>query len=179
LLDSDGIAAVPPGTGEVLVTGPNVFAGYWQRPKETAEYMVNGWFRTGDLGRVDGDGWAYIIDRVKDVIISGGENIYPAEVEAVLAQLPQVAECAVVGVPDERWGEVGLAYIAARSDSPLDEATVRTHLETRLAKFKRPHYIRFVETLPRTATGKLMKAALRADFKDSATEPHAAASEPR
>ena len=179
LLDSDGIAAVPPGTGEVLVTGPNVFAGYWQRPKETAESMVNGWFRTGDLGRVDGDGWAYIIDRVKDVIISGGENIYPAEVEAVLAQLPQVAECAVVGVPDERWGEVGLAYIAARSDSPLDEATVRTHLETRLAKFKRPHYIRFVETLPRTATGKLMKAALRADFKESATESPVAASEPR
>ncbi|HEY0869829.1 MAG TPA: hypothetical protein VGD55_05500 [Acidothermaceae bacterium] len=132
--------------------------------------MVDGWFRTGDLGRVGDDGWAYIIDRVKDVIISGGENIYPAEVEAVLAQLPQVAECAVVGVPDEKWGEVGLAYIAARSDALLDEATVRVHLEKRLAKFKRPHYIRFVETLPRTATGKLMKAALRADFAQT-SEP--------
>jgi fatty-acyl-CoA synthase len=164
LLASDGVVTDPPGTGEVLVSGPNVFAGYWRRPHETADTMADGWFRTGDLGRVDDDGWAYIVDRVKDVIISGGENIYPAEVEAVLAQLPQVVECAVVGVPDDRWGEVGRAYIAARADVPLDEATVRLHLEERLAKFKHPHDIRFVDALPRTATGKLMKAALRSDF---------------
>ena len=165
LLGGDGVVTSAPGTGEVLVNGPNVFAGYWQRPHDTADAMIDGWFRSGDLGRVDDDGWAYIIDRVKDVIISGGENIYPAEVEAVLAQLPQVAECAVVGVPDERWGEVGLAYITTYPETPLDETTVRSHLEQRLAKFKRPHYIHFVEALPRTATGKLQKAKLRAAFE--------------
>jgi fatty-acyl-CoA synthase len=181
LLGIDGTVAGPPGTGELLVKGPNVFAGYWQRPQDTADTMIEGWFRTGDLGRVDDDGWAYIIDRVKDVIISGGENIYPAEVEAVLAQLTQVAECAVVSVPDERWGEVGLAYVATHADSPLDETTVRAHLEKRLAKYKVPHYIRFVDTLPRTATGKLLKAKLRADFTETpkTTATHTAASEPR
>jgi fatty-acyl-CoA synthase len=168
LLDGDGAVTNAPGTGEVLVKGPNVFAGYWQRPQDTADSMVDGWFRSGDLGRVDDDGWTYIIDRVKDVIISGGENIYPAEVEAVLAQLPQVADCAVVGVPDERWGEVGLAYITTHPETPLDETTVRSHLEQRLAKFKRPHYIRFVEGLPRTATGKLQKAKLRTAFEEAA-----------
>jgi fatty-acyl-CoA synthase len=164
LLGGDAIVTSAPGTGEVLVSGPNVFAGYWQRPHDTADSMIDGWFRSGDLGRVDDDGWAYIIDRVKDVIISGGENIYPAEVEAVLAQLPQVADCAVVGVPDERWGEVGLAYITTHPETPLDETTVRTHLDQRLAKFKRPQYIRFVDVLPRTATGKLQKAKLREAF---------------
>jgi fatty-acyl-CoA synthase len=164
LLRGDGVVASAPGDGEVLVSGPNVFRGYWQRPRDTADSMIDGWFRSGDLGRVDDDGWAYIIDRVKDVIISGGENIYPAEVEAVLAQLPQVADCAVVGVPDERWGEVGLAYITTHPETPLDETTVRTHLEQRLAKFKRPQYVRFVDVLPRTATGKLQKAKLREAF---------------
>jgi fatty-acyl-CoA synthase len=190
LLGSDGKVAAPPGTGELLVNGPNVFTGYWQRPTDTAETMIEGWFRTGDLGRVDDDGWAYIIDRVKDVIISGGENIYPAEVEAVLAQLPQIAECAVVGVPNDRWGEVGFAYIATHPETPLDETTVRAHLEKRLAKYKVPHYIRFVDSLPRTATGKLRKAKLRADFTETDTaadaadttadtDTHATASEPR
>jgi fatty-acyl-CoA synthase len=163
LLAPDGTRQSGPGTGELLVSGPNVFAGYWNRPADTASSFVDGrWFRSGDVVRIDPDGWAYVVDRVKDMIISGGENIYPAEVEAVINQLSEVEDCAVVAVPDERWGEVGLAVIVLRPGSVLDESELHRRLDGRLARFKIPRYVRFAAELPRTATGKVRRADLRA-----------------
>ena len=150
---------------ELLVRGPHLFRGYWQRPEETAAaFDLDGWFRTGDVVATDADGWTAVVGRVKDMIISGGENIYPAEVEAVIAQLPEVAEGAVVGVPDERWGEVGMACVVLRPGAALGEAEVRAHLQSRLARYKVPRDIRFVDHLPRTPSGKVRKAELRAAY---------------
>ena len=162
----DGQRTSGPGQGELLVRGPHVFAGYWQRPDETAEALSeDGWYRSGDVARVDDDGWAYIVDRVKDLIISGGENVYPAEVEAVITELPGVVEAAVVAVPDERWGEVGCAYVVLRTDAQLDEPSLRAHLEERLARYKVPRYLELRDELPRNATGKLLRAQLRDDAR--------------
>jgi fatty-acyl-CoA synthase len=146
---------------ELLVRGPHVFAGYWERPQETDAAFVEGWFRSGDVLRVADDGWADVVDRVKDVIISGGENVYPAEVEAVLVGLDDVADAAVVGVPDARWGEVGFAYVQPRAGAGPGEAQLRTHLEAHLARFKIPKYIELVDALPRNATGKVRRVELR------------------
>jgi len=146
---------------ELLVRGPNVFSGYWNRPKESRDAFVAGeWFRTGDVVRVDDDGWAHVVDRVKDLIISGGENVYPAEIEAVIAQVDEVESCAVVGVPDERWGEAGVAYVVTRAE--LGETALRKHLEANLARYKVPKHVVFVDTLPRNATGKIRRVELRA-----------------
>lgn len=151
-----------PGQGELLVRGPHVFTGYWDRPGDTAEAMsADGWLRTGDVVRVDEDGWAQVVDRVKDMIISGGENIYPAEVEAVIAELPGIDQVAVVAKPDERWGEVGHAFVVLAEGATLDEAALRQHLEGRLARYKIPQSFDFVDDLPRTATGKILRAPLR------------------
>jgi fatty-acyl-CoA synthase len=154
---------------ELLVHGPHVSPGYWQRPAETADAFHDGWFRSGDVARVNHDGWIDIIDRVKDMYISGGENVYPAEVEAALSELPGVAGCAVIGVPDPRWGETGCALVVPRPDATLDEATVLTHLATRIARYKLPAHIRFVADLPRTASGKVRKAELRALLSEEGT----------
>jgi fatty-acyl-CoA synthase len=157
---------------ELLVRGPHVFTGYWNRPAETAaSFAGDRWFRTGDVVRVDDDGWAHVVDRVKDLIISGGENVYPAEVEAVAVQLDAVDACAVVGVPDERWGEVGAAYVVARDGAAPDEAAFRAHLELHLARYKVPKYVRFVDALPRNATGKIRRVELR----EQAAETYGAA----
>ncbi|MGI5169076.1 acyl-CoA synthetase [Spirillospora sp. CA-253888] len=156
------VPAEPGEPAELLVRGPNVFAGYWGRPEDSAaSFVEGGWFRTGDLVRVDEAGWAQVADRVKDMIISGGENVYPAEVEAVVTALPQVADCAVVAVPDERWGEVGAAHVVLRPGAALTEAELRAHLEARLARYKIPKTVRFAADLPRTATGKIRRAELR------------------
>jgi fatty-acyl-CoA synthase len=154
---------------ELLVRGPHVSPGYWQRPAETADAFHDGWFRSGDVARVNQDGWIDIIDRVKDMYISGGENVYPAEVEAALAELPGVAGCAVIGVPDPRWGETGYALVVPRPDATLDEAAVLSHLATRIARYKLPAHIRFVTDLPRTASGKVRKAELRALLSEEGT----------
>src|SRR5690349_12251448 len=147
---------------ELAVRGPHVFAGYWNRPEETDAAFVDGdWFRTGDVLRVDDDGWAHVVDRVKDVYISGGENVYPAEVEAVAARLDAVANCAVVGVADARWGEVGAAYVQLRDGATLTEAELRAHLEAHLARYKVPRYLQFVAELPHDATGKIRRVELR------------------
>jgi fatty-acyl-CoA synthase len=159
----DGVAApVGPEPAELLVRGPHVFAGYWNRPEETAAAFVEGgWFRTGDVLRVAPDGWADVVDRVKDVIISGGENVYPAEVEAVLVQLDAVADAAVVGVPDARWGEVGAAYVQLREGAQAGEDELRAHLQAHLARFKIPKYLVRTDALPRNATGKVRRVELR------------------
>jgi len=163
-----------PGQGELLVRGPHVFTGYWDRPGDTAEAMsADGWLRTGDVVRVDEDGWAQVVDRVKDMIISGGENIYPAEVEAVIAELPGIDLVAVVAKPDERWGEVGHAFVVLADGATLDDAALRQHLEGRLARYKIPQSVEFVDDLPRTATGKILRAPLRERARTSPPKGHA------
>jgi fatty-acyl-CoA synthase len=147
--------------GEILVQGPNVMKGYWGRAEATHEAFADGWFRTGDAAVTDEDGFFYIVDRIKDVIISGGENVYPAEVEAVLYEHPAVAECAVIGVPDDTWGEVGKAVVVLRRDSRADVAELLGALAGRLAKYKIPKSVEFAEALPRSASGKVLKQQLR------------------
>jgi fatty-acyl-CoA synthase len=170
LEDAGGGRTSGPGQGELLVRGPHVFSGYWRRPEETAATRTDdGWYRSGDVVRIDDDGWAYVVDRVRDMIISGGENVYPAEVEAVIMQLPEVVAAAVVAVPDERWGEVGSAYVSLRPGARLDERALRDHLEQRLARYKIPRYVEFCDELPTNATGKVLRARLREQAR--ATHP--------
>src|SRR4051794_7717885 len=167
LLRDGGPVPVGGEPAELLVRGPNVFAGYWNRPEETVASFVDGrWFRTGDVVRVDADGCAHAVDRVKDMFISGGENVYPAEVEAVAVRLSEVANCAVVGVPDERWGEVGVGYVELRDGAALTEEQLRAHLEANLARYKVPKHFVFVGQLPRNATGKIRRIELRSRAAD-------------
>jgi fatty-acyl-CoA synthase len=154
----DGTETGPGEIGEVILSGPNVMAGYWNDESQTASVLRDGWYHSGDAGSVDEDGYLYIRDRYKDMIISGGENVYPAEVESVLLSLPGIDEAAVIGVPDPRWGEVGMAFLVGAPRVPEE---VREALRDRLAGFKIPHHIRFVEALPKTATGKIRKGDLR------------------
>jgi fatty-acyl-CoA synthase len=149
--------------GEIVVQGPNVMRGYWGQPEATAASLAEGsWFRSGDVAVVDEDGFFYVRDRIKDMIISGGENIYPAEVEAVLYQHPCVAECAVIGVPDEKWGEVGRAVIALKPGQETTEDQLLGFLQGKVAKYKIPKSVQFVDGLPRTGSGKVDKRTLRA-----------------
>jgi fatty-acyl-CoA synthase len=148
--------------GEVLVQGPNVTPGYTQQPDATrAAFAEGGWLRTGDLAQVDDEGYLYIVDRLKDMIISGGENIYPAEVEQALYTHPAVAECAVIGVPDARWGEVGRAVVILHDAHRVTEAELITHLDGRLARYKIPKSVVFADELPHNASGKLVKPDVR------------------
>jgi fatty-acyl-CoA synthase len=149
--------------GEMLIRGPNITPGYWNNPDATQSAFVDGWLKTGDACRCDEEGFIYIVDRWKDMYISGGENVYPAEVENVILQLPQILEAAVIGVPNERWGETGLAFIVVKPGEHLDEKPVLDHCLANLAKFKIPQSVVFVDQLPRTATGKVLKRQLRAD----------------
>jgi fatty-acyl-CoA synthase len=165
----DGTSAAPDEVGEVVVSGPNIMAGYWQEPERTAEVLIDGWYQTGDAGSLDTEGYLYIHDRYKDMIISGGENVYPAEVESALLELPGVLEAAVIGVPDGQWGEVGLAILVTSPDGPVSADVITTALRARLAGFKVPRHFRFAAALPKTATGKVRKADLRAEFRELGT----------
>jgi fatty-acyl-CoA synthase len=147
--------------GEVLVSGPNVTPGYWRDQAATQQAFTGEWLRTGDLATVDDEGYLRIVDRLKDMYISGGENVYPAEVEQALHAHPDVAECAVIGVPDAQWGEVGRAFVVLRPGAELDERGVIDHLEGRLARYKLPRSVLFVGELPHNASGKLLKSRLR------------------
>ena len=133
-------------------------------PEVTAKSIVDGWLHTGDVAMRDADGYYYIVDRLKDMFISGGENVYPAEVENVIYQLPQVAETAVIGVPDEKWGEVGRALVAVKAGQTLTEAEVIEHCRAHLGRYKVPRSVVFVPALPRNAAGKVVKGELRALF---------------
>jgi fatty-acyl-CoA synthase len=149
------------GVGEVWVRGPNVMRGYWNAPEATRAALVDGWYRTGDLARRDTDGFYWIVGRSQDVIISGGENIYPAELENVLADCAQIAESAVVGLADPKWGETACACIVRAPGATLDEAAVMALFEDRLARYKHPHRVLFMDSLPKTAMGKVQKFELR------------------
>ncbi|MEQ8496411.1 MAG: AMP-binding protein, partial [Gammaproteobacteria bacterium] len=150
-------------TGELQIRGPQVTPGYWRRPEANATSFVDGWLKTGDAAYVDDEGFYYIVDRWKDMFISGGENVYPAEIENVLYDLAGVAECAVIGVPDETWGEVGRAFVLAEPGATLSEKAVIDHCYANLAKYKVPRSVRFVDELPHNATGKLLKHQLPRD----------------
>jgi fatty-acyl-CoA synthase len=148
--------------GEILVRGPNVMRGYWNNAAATAAALsADGWFRTGDLARVDDEGYYWIMGRSTELIISGGENVYPAELESVLADCPQIAESAVLGVEDPKWGEAACAVVVRKPGTQLDEATVLALFEDRLARFKHPRRIVFVDQLPKNALGKVQKNELR------------------
>ncbi len=148
--------------GEIQIKGPNVIHGYWERPDATAaSYAEGGWFKSGDMGYTDEEGFVFIADRLKDMIISGGENIYPAEVEQAIAELDAVGSVAVIGVPDEKWGEVPRAVVLLRDGAQLSEDQLRAHLQGRLARYKIPKSVVFVAEMPRTASGKIRKAELR------------------
>ncbi len=163
--------------GELWVKGPNITPGYWNRPDANTSSFTDGWLHTGDATRVDEEGFYYIVDRWKDMYISGGENVYPAEVENVLHQLNAIAEAAVIGVPDPQWGEIGMAVVAVKPGQSITEAQIAAHCAANLARFKCPRLIRFVDALPRNATGKIHKPTLRRNFSvASATDPAGAAS---
>jgi fatty-acyl-CoA synthase len=134
---------------------------YWNRPEATAEAFTDGWLHTGDLARMDGDGDLYIVDRKKDMFISGGENVYPAEVENVIYELSQVAEAAVIGIKDQKWGEVGRAVVVLKAGQKLTEAEALDYLKGKLARYKVPRSVVFVDQLPRNAAGKVLKNILR------------------
>ncbi|MFE9448417.1 o-succinylbenzoate--CoA ligase [Streptomyces sp. NPDC006739] len=154
-------------TGEIMVRGPHVMPGYWGLPEETAASFADGWFRSGDAARVDEDGYVHIVDRIKDMIISGGENIYPAEIEDLLLSHPDIAEAAVIGVPDEKWGEVPRAVVVPREGASLDPDDVLASLAGRLAKYKIPKSVVLADELPRTASGKLLKSRVRNRYGNS------------
>jgi fatty-acyl-CoA synthase len=147
--------------GEIAVRGPNVMQGYWNRPAETAATIRDGWLHTGDVGVRDEEGYFFIVDRIKDMIISGGENIYPAEVERVLHDHPAVLECCVIGVPDERWGEVGRAIIVPRPGAVVDQDEILTFLSGRLAKYKIPKTVVAADSLAHNASGKLRRGDIK------------------
>ncbi len=153
---------VPQGvTGEILIQGHNVMAGYWNAPEATAAVLQNGWFHTGDMGHLDAEGFLYVDGRRKEMIISGGENIYPAEIENVLLECPDIAEASVVGRPDARWGEVVVAVVALKDGRSLGADQVLKQLEGRIARFKHPKEVVFVGQLPKTALGKIRKDDVR------------------
>ncbi|KOX20541.1 AMP-dependent synthetase [Saccharothrix sp. NRRL B-16348] len=174
---AEGVDAAVDEPGEVQVRGPNVTPGYWRDPGATAAaFLPDGWFRTGDIGRFDGDGHLHVVDRLKDMFISGGENVYPAEVENALVEHPAVVEAAVVGVPDPRWGEVGRAFVRYAAGGGPTREELREFLLARLAKYKVPVHVDVVERLPRTGSGKVRKADLRAlplPTPDPDRSPHA------
>ncbi len=161
IVDDNGDEVGHGEQGELLLSGPSIAMGYWNQPELTAKVFVDGWFYTGDAAMRDGEGYFYIVDRKKDMYISGGENVYPAEVEAAIAELTDIAECAVVGVPDERWGEVGRAYIIPVAGSDVTAEAVMAHCIGRLAKFKAPKTIVLTDSIPRTGSGKVQKHILR------------------
>ena len=148
--------------GELLLKGPMVMPAYWNNEEATRRAIVDGWFHTGDMVRQDEEGYLFVVDRIKNMFISGGENVYPAEVERVLLTHEQVSEAAVIGVPDEKWGEVGMAFVVAREGAALTEAEVAAHCQRALAKFKVPKYVRFLPSLPKNDTGKINRQALKA-----------------
>ena len=151
--------------GEIWVRTPQNMKGYWNLPEETAKTILeDGWLRTGDAGYLDADGYLYIHDRVKDMIVSGGENIYPAEIENVLMAHPSVADAAVIGVPSERWGETPKALIVRAAGADPSEQELIDYCRERLAKFKCPTSVDWVEVLPRNPSGKILKKDLRAPY---------------
>ena len=159
VVDDDGGDVAVGAEGEIVIRGDQVLMGYWANPEATASSFFGDWFRTGDVGRWDADGYLFIVDRKKDMILTGGENVYPREVEEVLYQHPAVLDAAVVGAPDPKWGEKVVAVICRRHD--VEPAELIAFCRERIAGYKRPRHVVFIDVLPRNATGKVLKRELR------------------
>lgn len=159
--DSEGNKLPPGKIGEMVATGPTIMTGYWNLPEKTAEVIQNGILHTGDLGYADDEGYFYIVDREKDMYRSGGENVYPAEVEKVLANHPSVANISIIGVPNEKWGETGLAIVQVAQDACITKEDIHSYLEGKVAKYKYPSHIKIIDELPLTATMKVKKNELK------------------
>ena len=164
VVDQDGDDCAIGDVGEIVVSGVQVMNGYWNRPEDTATAIKDGWFHTGDAGYFDLDGYLYIHDRLKDMIVSGAENVYPAEVERVLEHFPGIAEGAVIGVPDEQWGEAVKAVVVAQPGANLSEYDIIEFARTQIARFKCPKSVDIVEAIPRNPSGKILKKVLRAPY---------------
>jgi fatty-acyl-CoA synthase len=161
LIDDAGRDVAPGATGEICIRGPNVMSGYWGKPAESAAALSDGWYHSGDVGHQDMDGYLYVDGRRTDMIISGGENIYPAELENVLSQCPEIAEVAVVGRPDELWGESVVAVVVPSPGRHVSAERIAELLEGRVARYKLPREVVITHSLPRTALGKLMREQIR------------------
>ncbi|NCG39801.1 MAG: AMP-binding protein, partial [Actinobacteria bacterium] len=166
IVTEDGREAEIGENGELWCKGPNITPGYWNNPQATAESFEDGWLKTGDAARRDEDGFYYIVDRWKDMYISGGENVYPAEVESVIYQLPQISEVAVIGIPDEKWVEAGRAIVVVKPDESVTESEIINHCRENLARFKVPQSVIFIDEIPHNATGKVLKRELRDQHSD-------------
>jgi acyl-CoA synthetase (AMP-forming)/AMP-acid ligase II len=169
VVNSDGGDVAVGEPGEVLVSGPHIMCGYWNRPDATAETVVDGWLHTGDVATIDEDGFITIVDRVKDMLISGGENVYPAEIENVLLGHEKIADAAVLGIPSVKWGESPLAVIVRR-EADLTPDEVMNHCKGKLAPFKVVKAVEFVDEIPRNPSGKILKRELREMFPKAAPE---------
>jgi fatty-acyl-CoA synthase len=180
LIDAEGNVVTEPRTrGEICTRGPNIMAGYWQLPDATRETIdADGWLHTGDIGEIDEDGFLYVCDRVKDMIISGGENVYPAEVESVLYRHPAVAEVAVIGAPDSKWGEAVVAVTVLKAGASLTLDGLRDFAKTELAGYKLPSALFVIEGLPRNPAGKVLKHELRERYARESATPEREAARP-
>jgi fatty-acyl-CoA synthase len=158
-------------TGEICVCGPAVFAGYYNNPEANAKAFRDGWFRTGDLGHVDEEGYLYITGRASDMYISGGSNVYPREIEEKILTHPAIAEVAILGVPDRTWGEVGVAICVLRAQADVSESELLAWMEGKVARYKLPKRVFFWEALPRSAYGKITKKDIRAELEARADLP--------
>jgi len=165
LVDDKDDDVVQGDIGEIVLRGPTVTTGYWNNPDATAEAFKGGWFHTGDLATEDEDGYIFIVGRKKDMIISGGENIYPSEIENVIYQYPKVAEVSVIGIPDEKWGEVGHAVVCSKRDEHITEEEILNFLQGKLARYKIPKSVSFMDTLPKNPSGKVLKKDLKKEIK--------------
>jgi malonyl-CoA/methylmalonyl-CoA synthetase len=162
IVDPETFSDMRPGeTGEIWLKGPGVTPGYWEKPGETAQAFVKGWFRTGDLGRIDGEGYYYLTDRMKHIIISGGENISPKEVEEIINRMDDVIESSVVGIPDDEWGERAVAAVVKRPGSALTKGDIQDFCKGHLHNWKCPKEVRFFKALPRNAMGKILKEEVK------------------
>jgi acyl-CoA synthetase (AMP-forming)/AMP-acid ligase II len=160
----DGQEVAPGEIGEIVMRGPNVMLGYWKQPEASAETLRGGWIHSGDLATVDEDGYIYIVDRAKDMIITGGENVYSTEVEGALYKHPAVLEAAVIGIPDERWGERVHAVVVLKPDQQVDPTELSEFCRRHIAAFKIPRSVEFTDALPKTGSGKIQKSAIREKY---------------
>jgi fatty-acyl-CoA synthase/long-chain acyl-CoA synthetase len=164
IVDENGNELGSNQPGELITRGPHMMKGYWQRPDETKKTIVGGWLHTGDMAQIDQDGYIYLIDRKKDMIISGGMNIYSAEVEHILSQHPGVNEVIVIGLPDEKWGEIVCGIVVRKSGTQVNEEELIKFAGERLSSYKKPKRIEFVDHIPRTTVGKLDKKLVRSQY---------------
>jgi acyl-CoA synthetase (AMP-forming)/AMP-acid ligase II len=164
ILNAAGMEVPRGSVGEIVARGPMMMQGYWGKPEQTALAVRDGWMYTGDAGYMDEDGFVYVVDRIKDVIVTGGENVYSAEVEGVILQMPGIAACAVIGVPDESWGERVMAIVVPQDAGQIDAQSVITFCRERIAGYKCPRTVEFRSELPLSPVGKILKHRLREPY---------------